>query len=95
MFQNLIESSKKWKELTEKSYEDIFDLKKYNKLIEHFQIRHLLVHTSGIIDDDFMKKPNNLNYKIGTRIILKVDSLKEFVALTKELMQSMESNWKK
>ena len=95
LFQNLIESSKKWKELTEKSYEDIFDLKKYNKLIEHFQIRHLLVHTSGIIDDDFMKKPNNLNYKIGTRIILKVDSLKEFVALTKELMQSMESNWKK
>jgi hypothetical protein len=70
-------------------------LKKYNKLIEHFQIRHLLMHTSGIIDDDFMKKINNTKYKIGTRIILKVDSLKEFVVLVKDLMESMEFNWGK
>lgn len=94
MFQNLNDSSVKWKELSNKSYEDIFDHKKYALIKEHFQIRHLLMHTSGIIDEDFVKKTNSTKYKIGTRIILSNNTLKDFLTLTKELMECMEMNWK-
>jgi hypothetical protein len=44
LFQNLDESSTKWKELTNQSYQDIFEPSKYMKIKEHFQIRHLLMH---------------------------------------------------
>jgi len=93
IFQNLDESSKKWKELTDKSYEDIFDITKYNRIKEHFQIRHLLIHTSGIIDEDFIKNTNNTKYEKGKRILISFESLKDFLSLTNDLIKCMNSNW--
>ncbi len=94
LFQNLNESSLKWKELTNKAYGDIFDIEKYECLKEHFQVRHLLMHTSGIIDENFKKIVNNPKYNIGSRVIITIDLLAAFLTLTKELMNAMNENWK-
>ena len=93
LFQNLDESSMKWKELTGVAFEDIVDRSKYLKIKDHFQIRHLLSHTSGIIDDDFIKKTNSTSYVVGKRVIVTVGLLKDFLLLIKEFMNNMENEY--
>lgn len=95
IFQNLDESSKKWKELTGKSFEDILDKAKYREIKEHFQKRHLLTHTAGIIDENFIKKVNNKNYILGNRILITLESLNEFVTLIREFMTIMDNEFKR
>ncbi|MCG2757112.1 MAG: hypothetical protein L6263_01590 [Desulfobacteraceae bacterium] len=95
LFQNLYESSAKWKELTGKSYEDILDSQQYNKVKEHFQIRHLLAHTAGIIDEDFINKTNNNSYIVGKRIIITIEKLNDFLVLIKGFISAMNKEFRK
>ena len=94
VFQNLVESSLLWEKLTGKSYELIFDINKYIKIKEHFQIRHLLMHTSGIIDENFIQKTSNRMYVPGKRVLIDLKSLQDFLLLVKELMSIMECEYK-
>lgn len=94
IFQNLDESSIKWKELTGQGYIDIFDSQKYKKYKEYFQIRHLLAHTGGIIDQDFIQKTNT-NYVKGKRIVITIEHLNSFYNLTIEFIGIMNEKYKK
>lgn len=80
LFQNLVESSSKWKELTGRSYEDVFDANKYLRFQYHFQVRHLLSHTSGIVDDSFKKKTAS-PLDVGKRVLIGISDLEEFLSI--------------
>ena len=95
LFQNINESSLKWRELTHKGYEEIIEKPVLDKIKEHFQIRHLLSHTGGIIDEDFVKKTHNESYVIGKRIIIDVSYLSDFLINIKILMKKMQKEYKK
>lgn len=94
LFQNLQESSVKWKELTGKGYEDILDDNLYKNLIKYFQMRHLLAHTGGIVDDTYVNKTNDNSYMVGQRIIVKLDILETFLKHSKQFMEALEENYK-
>lgn len=95
IFQNLDESSKKWKELTGKSYEDIIDNKVFISLKEYFQMRHLLSHTGGIVDKDYLNKTNDHTFREGQRIIIDIDKLKDFTNCCKIFIYSLKNECKK
>ena len=35
----------------------------------YYQRRHLLIHTNGIVDEEYLNKTNDSNYKVGERIV--------------------------
>lgn len=94
LFQNIAESSQKWKELKGKGYDDIIDISTLTKINRHFQIRHLLSHTGGIIDQDFVDKINDKTYIIGKRISIDINELSDFIACIQCLIDKMNVNYK-
>ncbi len=94
LFQNLIESSIKWKELTGQGYEEIFELRKYKEFKKYFQIRHVLSHTGGIVDADFITK-TNASYKEGQRVLIDIGMLDSFINIAIEFMAIMKAKYKK
>jgi hypothetical protein len=50
-----------------------------------FQQRHLLAHTQGIVDADYLARTGDTSYRLGQRIIVKEASLRNFVDLVEQL----------
>ena len=95
LFQNLRESSEKWKELTGIGYEDILDISILEKVNEYFQIRHLLSHTGGIVDSDFLQKVPSSSYTKGQRISIDIENLRDFVNRSKIFLDTVRKEYKK
>ena len=55
-FQNLAEGSQLWQAETGKSYRDHLSEDELDRLTRSFQQRHLLAHTQGIVDEDYLRK---------------------------------------
>ncbi len=92
-FQNLDESSQKWKELKLIGYEDIFEAQKYPKFKEYFQIRHLFAHNGGVVDQSFMEKIQG-SYTIGQRIIINSTTIEDFLNITEEFIEIISTKLK-
>ncbi len=71
LFQNLQESSDKWREATGKGYEDLLDAAEVSDLRKFFQQRHLLAHVEGIVDQQYIDRSGDHAYSVGKRLIIK------------------------
>lgn len=63
-------------------YTDFITAAEYDAMNIYFQKRHVIEHLNGIVDQKYIDKTNDLNYKIGQRIIIKktdIDILLEIV----------------
>jgi len=94
LFQNLSESSAVWKGLYGKGYEDIFDIQTYGQLSLFYQQRHLLIHTNGIVDSDYVTKTNDSRYSVDHRIVIKRDNLFDFIETASKFMKAIDFNYK-
>ena len=94
VFQNVRESSNKWKELTGTGYEDIMTEQLLGQMNEYFQGRHLLVHRGGIIDSEYLEKVPFSTYKLGQRIRVGKEELKSFVETCKSFIDKIEKQYK-
>ena len=56
----------------------------------YYQIRHLLIHTNGIVDNDYLNKTNDNNYKIGERIVFDEKSALEFTNIIKKVGEGIK-----
>lgn len=70
-FQRLAEASSLWREAVRKGYEDILDANELAGFYVLFQKRHLLVHSDGVVDADYIQKSGDHEYAIGQRIVIR------------------------
>lgn len=88
-FQNLTEGSDLWQAATGRSYEDYLSAAEVTTLRRAFQQRHLLAHTQGIVDQDYVSKSGDDRYKPGQRIVLRVTAVEEASSLIEKLVAAM------
>lgn len=88
-FQNLADGDALWTGATGRAYADHLSSDALNTLRRAFQQRHLLAHTQGIVDEDYIAKSGESRYRPGQRIVLRVESVQEAVGLIETLVLGM------
>ena len=88
-FQNLAEGSDLWHSATGKHYSDCLGTAKLTTLVCAFQRRHLLSHTDGIVDQNYIDRSGDKSYRIGQRLVIREASVHQCVDLIEELATGM------
>jgi hypothetical protein len=89
-FQNLTEGSSLWQNACGKGYECYLGSTDLRALTRYFQQRHLLAHTEGIVDSDYIARTSDAEYRVGQRVVIKASAVRECVALVEKLAAAME-----
>lgn len=84
-FQNLAEGSDLWRACTGKGYEHHLDAGERAALARAFQQRHLLAHTQGLVDQDYIDRSGDQTYRLGQRLVLRAETVREAAALIEKL----------
>ncbi|MBF0154003.1 MAG: hypothetical protein HQL64_09720 [Magnetococcales bacterium] len=85
-FQNLREGDQLWQTATGKSYAAHLKTDEFSTLQRVFQQRHLLAHTQGIVDQEYITKSGDMRYKLGQRIVVRPDAVLEVLNLIEKLV---------
>ena len=88
-FQNIKEGSDLWCAVTGKHYADYIGDLNIRSLIRLSQQRHLLAHTQGIVDEDYVIRTGDATYKIGQRLVIRGDTVHECLNLIEALTDRM------
>lgn len=91
-FQNLGEGSELWFSAVGKRYSDYLDAAEMNSLSRAFQQRHLLAHTQGLIDLDYITRSGDTAYRLGQRLVLRQSAVRGAVALIEKLASGMAAD---
>ncbi len=90
-FQRLTEASQLWREAVNVGYNDILSQTEFTALLSLFQKRHLLIHTDGIVDADYLQKSGDTQYAIGQRIVVLAVHAMELLILLKKLGAALKA----
>ncbi|MGU1000670.1 hypothetical protein ACSERN_11450 [Pseudomonas aeruginosa] len=93
-FQNLTEGSVLWAAATGDGYDKHLTGVEMQQLATAFQQRHLLAHTQGIVDDDYIRKTGDIRYKTGQRLVIKREAVTEALNLVEQLTQGIRQDAK-
>ena len=88
-FQNLAEGSKLWQHACGKQDSDYLSVSELNLTTLHFQQRHLLAHTQGIVDDSYIASTADTSYQTGQRIVVRDTSVIAFLDAVEKLADRM------
>ena len=91
-FQNLNEGSELWFSATGKRYIDHLNNTELNALARVFQQRHLLAHTQGIVDADYIDRTGDNIYRVGQRLVIHESTVRDCLALIEKLATGMASD---
>jgi hypothetical protein len=91
-FQNLKEGSDLWISASGKSYTSYLSDDESRSLVRFFQQRHLLAHTQGIVDDDYVTRTGDTAYQVGQRVVIREVSVRECLILIEKLITGMASD---
>jgi len=75
--------------LFNESYQDWLSKNEYQELNILFQKRHLLAHSEGIVDEKYIQKSGDSNYKIGQKIVVKEKDIKTIVTLINKIVNEI------
>lgn len=56
-----------------------------NKAIVYFQMRHVIEHNDGIINDEYLSKTDDPSYEISQRIVVKKDDIYDLSAILRKI----------
>ena len=84
-FQRLDEGSGLWEAQLDVSYKTILGKEAMSWLTIYFQQRHLLAHQQRIVDADYVKRSQDIQYSIGQRLIIHKEAVLDFAALIEKL----------
>lgn len=91
-FQNLAEGSQLWQATVGTNYADHLTDDGLQRLGRAFQQRHLLAHTQGIVDNDYVAKSGDRRYRPGQRIVVKADTVHDAVDLIEKLIVGLRAD---
>ena len=90
VFQRIEDSNILWKEAVNTSFENWLTIDEFEKMKIYYQRRHLLIHTNGIVDSDYLNKTNDSNYKVGERIVFDQKSALEFTNIIEKVGEGIK-----
>lgn len=93
-FQNLAEGSALWAAAIGHGYDNHLTAVEMAQLTTVFQQRHLLAHTQGVVDDDYLRKTSDTRYKSGQRLVIKREAVTEALTLVEQLTRGMREDAK-
>ena len=88
-FQNLQEGSDLWHSVSGRRYEDYLASDELAVLTKYFQQRHLLAHTQGIVDDDYIERTGDTASQVGQRLVIRSTAISECLRLVDKLTRAM------
>ena len=88
-FQQLDQGSKLWRSATSMEYSAYLTVDEINTLLRAFQQRHLLAHTQGIVDQDYITKSGDTSYCVGQRIVISESAATRYLGIIQKLADSM------
>lgn len=91
-FQNLAEGNRLWRAATERCYSDHLSREELERLTRIFQQRHLLAHTQGLVDEDYLRRSGDTHYRPGQRIVVKPEMVHEAVDLVERLVSGLQTD---
>lgn len=91
-FQNLAEGSALWQTACGKGYDAYLESSELTALTRYFQQRHLLAHTEGIVDADYIARTGDREYRTGQRIVIHETAVRECVGLIDKLAAGMAAD---
>ncbi len=89
LFQNLRESSDMWRTALGEGYDDILSPQEYSSLEVYFQQRHLLAHTDGLVDQDYLDRSGDHSYAVGQRLVVRPRVVGELADLVERLAHEL------
>lgn len=89
LFQNLLESSDLWEKAIGVRYEAMLSPNEWDELQRFFQQRHLLAHKNGIVDEDYLRKTGDRQYRPGQRLVIKETDVMHFTDLVEKLATAL------
>lgn len=92
VFQRLPDGSALWKEAVGKGYSDWITASELQALTIIYQKRHLLAHSEGIVDDQYLSKSGDTTYKLGQRIIVTDDDIDLLVNSLTKLKEGIQQS---
>ena len=90
-FQRIDDGNSLWKNGCGKGYEDWLTPNELSDLKLLFQKRHLLAHREGMVDDKYIQRSGDRNYRVGQRIIIRNFDIRSLVDLITKLAKRMWS----
>ena len=91
-FQNLEEGSALWHSVSGRRYEHYLTSDQLAVLTRYFQQRHLLTHTQGIVDDDYIERTGDTAYQVGQRLVIRSTTVSECLLLVDKLTGGMAAD---
>jgi len=91
-FQNLAEGSQLWHGTTGREYNDRLDPAELRTLPRLFQQRHLLAHTQGLVDNDYIAHSGDTTYRPGQRLVIRPPAVRECLDLIEKLSAGMAAD---
>lgn len=91
-FQSIPEGSDLWLAATGKHYEDYLSGPELANLTRAFQQRHLLAHTQGLVDQDYINRSGDTAYRPGQRLVVREAAVREALGLIEKLAAAMEAD---
>lgn len=91
-FQNLKEGSDLWSAASGKHYAVYLNEAQIVVLSRMFQQRHLLAHTQGLVDKDYVARSGDMTYQVGQRIVIREAGVRECLLLLEKLVAGMASD---
>lgn len=88
-FQNIAEGSALWMSAIGTSYETHLSSTELSRLRIAFQQRHLLAHTQGVVDADYVTKTGDIRYQPGQRVVVRVEAVRDTLDLIEKLIDGM------
>lgn len=81
-----------WHGVSGKHYADYLTAVKMSDMTRPFQQRHLLAHTGGIVDQDYITRSGDSSYAIGQRIVVRESAVRNLLAILQELSDGMSKD---
>lgn len=88
-FQRLGDGSELWRKALGIGYNDLLELDEFARLTVFFQRRHLLAHTSGLVDADYLRRSGDATYRLGQRIVVSPGDVRDAAALVGKLVAGL------
>lgn len=88
-FQSVVEGSDLWRAASGKDYSDYLDPNELVAIKRGFQQRHLLAHTQGLVDQDYITRSGDSSYRPGQRIVVSEPGVRNVLNLIDKLAARM------
>lgn len=88
-FQIVDKGSSLFKKYYGTGYEEWLTNNEINYMILMFQRRHILEHNNGIVDDKYLQNSKDTTYRVGQRVVCKIDHVSKLLKIIKKLSENI------